>query len=210
MQETPKNEKGIEQLKYPTKKEEFLIRSKKTLKRIFAAYGASAILGIAGGKGVQNVTRDITGFDEATRAKYEKLLDKEKQKENTVKVEEDKSFLRKWADKISNTTKEIANGEMLDEIKLNYYKILNLIDDTAFLVPAILIFLMMGRYANRMLKRVNGGDPVQKKKEELVLNKINEIVNKLNSYDLNNMNQAQQQEAKNLLTENKDLFNDIH
>ncbi len=71
MKETPKNEKensgDIKKLKYPTKREAFVLRSKKKLARIIAAYSTSALLGIAGGKGLQSVERKMTGFDKETR-----------------------------------------------------------------------------------------------------------------------------------------------
>ena len=57
---------------------------------------------------------------------------------------------------------------------------------------------------------MGGGDPVQKKKEELVLHKINEVISTLNTYDLNNMSKLEQEEAKNILRENKDVLKDIY
>ncbi len=202
-------DKKIENIRGLTRKEKWLLQSKTTLKRIFAAYALASSMAIFGGQALQNVSRKITGYDEEAREEHAELKKKSEDPNHAKYFEEEKNVLQKWVNKFLETAKKITNGEMYEDLKLKYYNLLNFIDDAAFLVPAVLIFIMLGRFLNEKIKKIEG-DPVQKAEKNNIYNKINEIINKLNSFDLNKLNEGQKEEVKNILLENKDIFNNVN
>ena len=155
--------KSIEPLTPISKKEKLRITVGNFLKIKLAAYGMSAVAGIAGGNMIQDAERLVTGYNPT---KHEELLKntgakkandfEDFKKEEKVKK---KLEIRKWFSDMRNKMKDAAvdpakyieGTDIYRNLLVKYYEVLKFIDDTTFLVPALLIFIMLGGYLSRKL-----------------------------------------------------------
>ncbi len=181
----------IEKIQKPTTKEKLLLKLKNFVGTRAIAYGVSAVGGVVVGHSIQNVERGITGYD----PKEHELLRSELKKENLTDFDsfkkdretEKRRSLLKWFSSLSEKLKQskaspkefVKTLDTYKELKLKLLDYAKVIDDAAFLAPALLIFIMLGGYLARKTEELRGG-PVAKHERNLILNKINELVDSVN------------------------------
>ncbi len=183
-------EQLIENLEALSKKEKLYLRLKNFMKIRVAAYSLSALAGVTTGHFAQETERNITGY---SPVKHEQLIKEMEQPKTDFdefkkgKTEKEKHGIRGWFSDIKEKIKQngldpmryIENTETYKSILLKYYNSLKFIDDVSFLLPAILMFIMLGGYVTRKLSSFSG-DIVAKKQNEEIIAKINELVDSAN------------------------------
>ncbi len=181
----------IEKVEVLTKKQKMFLRLKNFLKIKTVAYTVSAAAGMGAGNATQNIERDITGYDpvvhqaaiekskEIATNDYENFKKENEAKEKKGTLEWAKDIFEKAKQGILNPKEFIKNTEMYRAMYLKYLSTLKFIDDAAFIVPALLMFIMLGGFLSRKMKEV-GGDVVDKTEKELLRAKINELVEHAN------------------------------
>ncbi len=170
---------NIAPLEKMTYSDKFYIRLKSFLKIKGIALSLAAAVGGAGGYSVQKVERGITGYDPAEHKEFVNKRERSSS-QGQEKKEED---LQSWLNGTFETLKKsnfqpkefIKNTETYKTILDKYYAVLEVIDQTAFIAPALLLFIMLGGYISRKLEGVEG-DQVVRADNQRVLDKINELV----------------------------------
>lgn len=183
-------EQPIEKLEALTKKEKAILRLKNFMKIRVGSYLLSALAGAYTGHVVQEGERNITSY---SPIKHEQLIKEMEKPKNDYeefqkkKIEKEKKGIREWFSGIKEKIKQngldpmkyIEDTETYKSILLKYYNTLKFIDDVSFLLPAILMFIMLGGYLTRKLTSMTG-DVVAKKQNEEIIAKINELVDVAN------------------------------
>ena len=177
----------IEKLEMPSSSQKALIRLKAFLKRNLVAYGMSALAGLGTGKIIQDTERNITGYNPESHQKVKRETEDKKVNdyEDFIKSQQEKSkkgimdWFKEKVDKVKkgllNPKEYIQSTDMYKSLLLKYYDVLKFIDDASFMLPALLMFIMLGGYISRKLKEYQG-DPVKKEEMRLIADKINELV----------------------------------
>jgi hypothetical protein len=181
-------EQPIEQLKPISVKEGYYLRFKEKIRRMTIAGTVAAATGLTVGHLIQKEERGITGY---SPSKHAELIESMTPKAGDLSFEEfrkakktkEKNGIQGWFSNIKekiqqkgeNPMKYIEDTETYKSILLKYYNSLKFIDDASFLLPAILMFIMLGSYISKKLKAFSG-DVVAKKQNEEIIVKINELV----------------------------------
>jgi hypothetical protein len=216
----------IEELNPLSKSEKLALRFKNFLKIRLTAYGIGAATAFGAGSATQSLERDVTGYDPKTHAELKaakevtKVDDFEKFKEEK-KVEEKKSLLS-WAKGIVDKVKSVAENpeayikghDMYKEVQLKYMKMLEFIDDAAFIAPALLTFIMLGGFLSRKLDSLQG-NTIDKEEKKMIRSKINELVEAsnqmlsiINQKGIGSLSQEELNGVKELLNKTKDALPD--
>ena len=184
----------IEHLVPLTRTEKLRLRFANALKVKAAAYGLSALLAVAAGQAVQNVEREVTGYSPVKR---EQLLQKMAQKIEArtawSQTDSRQQDIGAWLHAryravtlaINNPQELIENSDTYQSLLEKYYSTLKVIDDASFLVPALLLFILLGGSIERRVKR-SQDDVVSKAERERLRAKINEVIDAANR--LNTLN----------------------
>lgn len=178
----------IERLVPLTRTEKLRLRLANALKVKAAAYGLSALFALAAGQAVQNVEREVTGYSPLKR---EQLLQKIAQKiesryawSHTNSPQQDigawlQARYRAVTQAINNPQELIENSDTYQSLLEKYYNTLKVIDDASFLVPALVLFILLGGSIERRMKR-SQDDVVSKAERERLGAKINEVIDAMN------------------------------
>ena len=165
------NIKHLEQMKPLTGRQRFLIQSGvifgniySTLKRAAITTAVSGAVAVSGGSYIQKETRKYFDYNpEATALSLKELKNRtaiklEKEKLNTQErikqqsnSEEEKKGILDWAkdtyknikNKTLNPIEAIKDTDTFIDMATKYYKLLDLLDDTALVLPAATIFLTL-------------------------------------------------------------------
>lgn len=172
----------LEKLKPLTQREKLQKKLSNFLKVKLGAYGMAALVGIASGTYVQNVERGITGYNPA---KHARLLEKKKVESPDQGEPGD---VMTWFERTYESLKKAASDPrnfiedigMYKTILEKYYVVLKLIDDVAFIAPALLIFIMLGGYLNRRLVGMQG-DTIARAQNDRIISKVNELIVRSNA-----------------------------
>jgi hypothetical protein len=165
------------------------IRLRKSLKNKIAAYSMSAFAAVISGEVSQGTVEYYAGIDPV---KIEEFFEKQK---DSVAVQESptsekaegggaKEWILETMEKVKNSVERpdqlIENSETYKIMLEKYYQILTLIDDAAFLVPALFVFIMLGGYLNRKLAEFEG-DSVTQSENERTRREINLLIQRSNA-----------------------------
>ncbi len=189
------------------------------LKVKLGAYSIAAAVGAVGGNYVQNLSREVTGYDPV---KHEQFLKKRGAEQKAPKAEGEKESqdFSTWFNNTLESLKEsalnprnfIENTETYKVILEKYYAVLKMIDNVAFIAPALLIFIMLGGYINRKLVSWSG-DVVAKAQNEKIRLKINEMINRsnellraINERGANALSAEELDEVRRMLKESKECL----
>ena len=188
MIESKANEAAIEHLAPLTRTEKLRLRFARALKVKTVAYGLSAIVAVAAGQAVQNVERDVTGYDPLKR---EQLLQRKAQKLESrnvlARTGDHQQPIGAWLNAnyrlvrqaVNNPQELIENSDTYQSLLERYYNTLKVIDDASFLVPALLMFILLGGYLDRKVNR-GQDDVVSRAERERLRSKINELIDATN------------------------------
>ena len=183
------------------------------------AYSIAAAVGAVGGNYVQNFSREVTGYDPI---KHEQFLKKKDTGQKTPKAEGEREFqdFSTWFNNTLESLKEsalnprnfIENTETYKTILEKYYAVLKMVDNVAFIAPALLIFIMLGGYINRKLISWSG-DVVAKAQNEKIRRKINQMIDRSNELlriiderGANALSVEELDEVRRMLTESKECL----
>jgi hypothetical protein len=188
MIESKADDAAIEHLSPLTRTEKLRLRFVRALKVKTVAYGLSAVVAVAAGQAVQNIQRDVTGYDPLKR---EQLLQRKAQKLESRNVlahtRDHQQHIGAWLNAnyrlvrqaVNNPQELIENSDTYQSLLEKYYNTLKVIDDAAFLVPALLLFILLGGYLERKVKR-GQDDVVSTAERERLRAKINEVIDAAN------------------------------
>lgn len=202
-----------------TRREQARTRLLNFLKVKLGAYSIAAAVGAVGGNYVQNFSREVTGYDPI---KHEQFLKKKDTGQKTPKAEGEREFqdFSTWFNNTLESLKEsalnprnfIENTETYKTILEKYYAVLKMVDNVAFIAPALLIFIMLGGYINRKLISWSG-DVVAKAQNEKIRRKINQMIDRSNELlriiderGANALSVEELDEVRRMLTESKECL----
>ena len=153
------------------------------------AYGLSALVAIAAGQAVQNIEREVTGYDPLKR---EQLLQRKAKKIESRNASAQQGDAQRYdigawlnvhyhsvTQAITNPKELIENSDSYQSLLEKYYNTLKVIDDASFVVPAFLLFIMLGGYIERRVNR-SQDDVVGTEERERLRAKINEVIDVAN------------------------------
>jgi len=182
----------IEHLVPLTPTEKLRLRFTSVIKARAVSYFFSAIAGIAVGQCVQNIERDVTGYDPVKR---EQLLQRKADRiergtgwsRNVNPQQERERHIGALLNVTYTSLKQvitdpkqfIENTDTYQSVLEKYYNALKFIDDASFLIPAVLLFIMLGGYINRRIGRIQD-DVVEAQERERLRSKINELIDVAN------------------------------
>lgn len=215
----------IEQLEVLSVREKFYLRFNKFVKTKAIAYTVAGAAGFAVGHTTQEGERNITGY---SPAKHAELIKSITQKAGDLSFEEfkktkeakEKNDIQGWFSNVTEKIKQnglspmkyIENTDIYKSLLLKYFNLLKFIDDASFLLPAILMFIMLGSYVSKKLTTFSG-DVVEKKQNEKIIAKINELVisanetkERIESLGLESFSQEGLEEVRVLLLSAKDAL----
>jgi len=193
----PKKETTTEQaekVKDLTFMEKKKVKLKAYLRRLAIASSVAAVLGSAGGKLSQHIERSVTKFDPEKNSELIEESDSEirqleseinKNKEIKTNTTEE-TWLKKiktGIEKLENETLEKGKNKVREteiqfyELKSSLYKMFGLLDKGAFLIPALILFLALGKFTMKKIKA--SADPVEKARFERLAKAVNEIQDRL-------------------------------
>lgn len=172
--------------------EKLKIRTGSYFSRLLKTFILSGLISTFAGKGVQNLEREATGFDpneysELSLAK-EKRVEKEKEYEY-------QNFFQKMFRKLRNPIKVVEDN--YEDLKFEYYKILNFIDNVSFILPAIIVFIPLARFVSGKLK----GDPVAKAINQKLVNHINYLNTQIEALKKNQLTKVELEKVRSILRE---------
>ena len=182
----------IEHLTLLTRREKLRLRLAHALKVKTAAYGLSAVVAGAGGLAVQNMEREVTGYHPLKR---EQLLQRKAERVDARKAwtqrDRPQQDVGAWINAnyrlvtqaFTNPKELIENSDTYQSLLEKYYNTLKVIDHASFLVPALLLFLMLGGYIERRLSE-SRDDVVGSEERERLRSKINEIIDAANRLNI--------------------------
>jgi hypothetical protein len=181
--------RSIEHLAPLTRREKLRLRLANTLKVKIAAYGLGAVIAVAAGLTVQKMEREVTGYDPLKR---EQLLQRKANKIDSRNAWVQTGDLqrqdigawftahyRSMTQAITNPKEFIENSDTYQSLLEKYYNTLKVIDDASFLIPAVLLFIVLGGYIERKVKRSHD-DVVGTEERERLRAKINEVIDAAN------------------------------
>jgi hypothetical protein len=177
--------KQIKSLQEMTRWEKFSSRARNLLLIKVAAYSTSAVVGSVSGTLVQQQERSVTGYDPVSHAEMKLELKRnsvpvedfeeyKKEKKKGV-LERFRNFSEQMKEGILHPKEAIKNTQAYKQLTVQFLDIVKYLDDTAFYLPAILTFILLGGFLDRKLSSIQG-DVVQKREMELMRSKINELV----------------------------------
>jgi hypothetical protein len=178
----------IEHLVPLTRTEKLRLRLANALKVKAAAYGLSALLAVAAGQAVQNVEREVTGYSPVKREQLlQKIAQKIEARNAWSQTDSRQQDIGAWlharyravTQAINNPQELIENSDTYQSLLEQYYNTLKVIDDASFLVPALLLFILLGGFIERRVKR-SQDDVVSKAERERLRAKINEVIDAAN------------------------------
>ena len=216
-QQTDNNKRieSLEQMRPLTGRQRFLIKSGtvvnniySTLKRAVITTAVSGAVAVSGGSYMQKETRKYFDYNpEATALSLQELENKkaiklEKEKLNTQErikqqsnSEEEKKGILDWAkdtyknirNKTLNPIEIIKDSDAFTDIATKYYKLLDLLDDSALVLPAATIFLTLAYVMqkliwNRMRKLTmrdivyNEENIIRDKHSRKTVDKLNQVI----------------------------------
>ena len=180
----------IEHLTPLTRTEKLRLRFARALKVKTIAYGLSAVIGVAAGQAVQNIEREATGYHPLKR---EQLLQRKAEKIDAWAQRGDpqQQHIGAWLNAnyrlvtqaITNPKELIENSDTYQSLLEKYYNTLKVIDDASFLVPALLLFILLGGYIERRVNR-SQDDVVGTEERERLRLKINEVIDAANQLNI--------------------------
>jgi hypothetical protein len=182
----------IEHLVPLTGTEKLRCRFTRAIKLKVVSYFLSAMAGIAAGQCVQDIERAVTGYDPVKR---EQLLQRkadriersgwsENAKARQERGRQDVSTLLNVSytslkQVMTDPKQFVENTETYQSVLEKYYNALKFIDDASFLIPAVLLFFMLGGYVDRRVSRIRA-DMVEAEERERLRSKINELIDVAN------------------------------
>jgi hypothetical protein len=182
----------IERLVSLTRTERLRLRLTSVIKAKVVSYLFSAIAGIAAGQCVQDIERGITGYDPFKRQQLlQRKADRiersgwsENAKARQERGRQDVSTLLNVSytslkQVMTDPKQFVENTETYQSVLEKYYNALKFIDDASFLIPAVLLFFMLGGYVDRRVSRIRA-DMVEAEERERLRSKINELIDVAN------------------------------
>jgi hypothetical protein len=181
----------IEKIPVYSSKERFIQKMKKFLNIKLIAYGVSGAIGAGTGLATQQLERGVSGYDPVS---HQKLSDELTKKEHTSfddfkkeKAEKEKQSIKEWSkdmlskikSRVLNPKEYIKSTDVYKTLQLRYLDTLKFIDDVSFIVPALLMFIMLGGYMSRKLTSM-AEHKENKEEREAIIAKINELVDASN------------------------------
>jgi hypothetical protein len=153
------------------------------------AYGLSAVVALAAGQAIRNVEREVTGYDPVKREQLLQRKAKKIESRNALAQQGDAQrydigtwlnvHYRSVTQAITNPKELIENSDSYQSLLEKYYNTLKVIDDASFIVPAFLLFIMLGGYIERKVNR-SQDDVVGTEERERLRAKINEVIDVAN------------------------------
>lgn len=180
----------IENLTEISSREKFFLRVNNFFRVKVVAYSVSAAAAFGTGFLSQKYERGITGYDPSVHKKLTSEIENKNNEFSSFvknKEKEQRKSLIDWGvdtlDKIKkgilNPQEFIQSTDTYKTILLKFYSALSFIDDAAFILPALLMFIMLGGYISRRLLEM-GGDAATKEENRRIILKINEIIDASN------------------------------
>jgi len=182
----------IEHLVPLTRTEKRRLRFISVIKLKAVSYFFGAIAGIAVGQCVQDIERGVTGYDPVKReqllqTKADRIERNGRSQNANLRPERGRQDIGTLLNVTYTSLKQvmtdpkqfIENTETYQSVLEKYYNALKFIDDASFLIPAILLFIMLGGYIDRRISRIQD-DVVEVEESERLRLKINELIDAAN------------------------------